>query len=314
MAGDPKVTVLLPVYNAGGYLAPAVESILGQTLRDFELLAIDDGSADDSRGMLERYAHRDPRIRVISRPNRGLTATLNEGIEAARGDYIARMDADDEMAPERLARQVALLEARPDVGVVFSGVTLIDAAGRVIAHLPSGTVDPERFHRRLLEGRNSIVHPTVTMRTAIARAVGGYPEDYPHAEDYAMWLRMAEHTHFECCPEPLLRYRLLEASVSSKNSAALMESMRRAQADACARAGIEQAFEGTPVIRGEGRGGLARHIESMLTGTAWLAWRRGDRRRALRLGLQALRRRPYNPGAWKSLLMLATKPPPPAEP
>src|SRR6476661_6105481 len=126
----PPVSVLMPVYNAGRYVAEAVESILGQTYADFEFLIVDDGSTDRSRAILERYAARDPRIRLVSRPNTGYAAALNELLGLARGELVARMDADDVALPERLLRQVNYLRAHPEVVCVGTAVHLIDGGGR----------------------------------------------------------------------------------------------------------------------------------------------------------------------------------------
>ena len=116
----------MPVYNAAHYVAGAVESILGQTFREFEFVIVDDGSIDGSTQILKRFAERDSRIRLIRRENRGLVASLNEGIEAARGEFIARMDADDIALPERLARQLESLRCNHDVVAVGTQVQRID--------------------------------------------------------------------------------------------------------------------------------------------------------------------------------------------
>jgi len=117
MDRPPRITVLMPVYNAGPFLAEAVDSLLAQTWSDFELLAMDDGSTDGSGGLLDRYAERDPRVRVVHAPHRGLVDTLNDGLDLSRGELIARADAADVNLPRRLERQVQLMDGRPEVGV-----------------------------------------------------------------------------------------------------------------------------------------------------------------------------------------------------
>jgi glycosyltransferase involved in cell wall biosynthesis len=112
----PLVSVVLPVYNAQRYVAAALESVLGQSMSDLEVIAIDDGSSDGSLAEMERIAAADARVRLVSRPNRGLVATLNEGVAAAGGEWIARMDADDVSLPERFATQLDFMQsARVDV-------------------------------------------------------------------------------------------------------------------------------------------------------------------------------------------------------
>ena len=111
----PEVTVLMTAYNAARYLREAVDSILNQTFRDFEFVIVDDGSTDRTLSILQDYARRDPRIRIISRPNTGLTRALNDGLATIRSPLIARMDADDVALPERFAKQLALLDTGFDL-------------------------------------------------------------------------------------------------------------------------------------------------------------------------------------------------------
>src|SRR5678816_4165512 len=115
MSTTPRVSIVMPVYNAAAYLAEAVDSILAQTFRDFQFVIVNDGSTDRSTAILERYAHRDQRIKLISRPNTGIVGALNDGLAEATGDYIARMDADDVSTPNRLAVQVDYLDKHLDV-------------------------------------------------------------------------------------------------------------------------------------------------------------------------------------------------------
>ena len=156
---QPRVTVVLPVWNAGGYLAAAVESIRAQTLADWELLAIDDGSTDGSRQLLDDFARRDGRITVTSRPNRGLAATLQEGIERARSGVVALMNADDVSHPDRLARQLAFLERHPTVAALGTQTRLfVDGHATAIeSRLP---LSPQAC-RRFLPVAPPLAHPTV---------------------------------------------------------------------------------------------------------------------------------------------------------
>src|SRR5665647_1469233 len=122
---SPKVTVLMSVYNSESFLAEAIDSILGQTFKDFEFLIINDGSKDKSLEIIKNRAKNDPRIRLISRPNKGLVKSLNEGLAKARGEYIARMDSDDISLKTRLKKEVDFLDSHPDVGMVGSNYTII---------------------------------------------------------------------------------------------------------------------------------------------------------------------------------------------
>ena len=165
----PTVSVVVRVYNAERHLREAVESVLAQTFADFELLAIDDGSNDASVAILESYG--DPRIRIVSQPNGGKIAAAQRGLAEARGRYVAILDADDRSAPERFARQVAYLEAHPDVVMVGSALGIIDERGaRVGAAAILGTT--LRFGRR---SRSTI--PSGTRRSSTGATQRAAPAD-----------------------------------------------------------------------------------------------------------------------------------------
>ena len=200
----PSVSVVLPVWNAERYLAGAIESVLAQSFADFELLIVDDGSTDGSGASIRRY--RDHRIRHIENDkNLGVTRSLNLALERARGRYVARMDADDLCAPERLERQVAFLDAHRDVALVASRARWIDAHGTEIGVIDT-PVDGETLCRRLRR-RNCIVHGSVMIRSEVVREVGGYDESMERAEDYDLWLRLAERHRIAVLPDLLYSWR-----------------------------------------------------------------------------------------------------------
>ena len=206
MSADPKVTVLMPVYNAEAYLREAMDSILAQTLTDFEFLIIDDGSTDSSAGIVRSYTDR--RIRLVQNErNLKLAATLNRGLALARGEYVARMDADDISLPERLARQVAFMDAHPAVGI--SG-TWAEAFGEARFSMPNPT-DSERIRAKLLFD-SALVHPAVILRpTLLAQHGLAYRDLYP-IDDYDLWQRAARVFPLANLPEALLRYRVTRGS------------------------------------------------------------------------------------------------------
>ncbi len=195
----PRVSVVMPVRDGERFLREALDSILGQTLADLELVVVDDGSTDSTPALLRAAAARDERVRVRSQPPGGLTVAINAGCAHARAPLIARMDADDVMLPGRLERQVAYLDANPDVALLGGGVVLIDEAGREIDR------EPGRERLELLE-RNELTHATVIMRADALRALGGYRLD--QAEDYDLWLRFEERYGVAALSEPVIRYRL----------------------------------------------------------------------------------------------------------
>lgn len=191
----PVVSVLLPVYNGALTLARALESVCVQTLADWETVVLDDGSTDGTDGVLETFRRREPRIRVVRRPHRGLVAALNDGLALCRGTFIARLDADDVCHPDRLAEQAAYLMLRPEVGVVGSLVAFggdmvrqtgyalhVDWLNSVIA---AETIDRQRFVE------SPLAHPSVMFRRDLVDRHGGYREG-PFPEDYELWLRWLE--------------------------------------------------------------------------------------------------------------------------
>jgi glycosyltransferase involved in cell wall biosynthesis len=205
----------MPVHNGESYLREAVESILCQTFRDFELLIINDGSSDGSLEILGDYD--DARIRVVDNgKNLGISASLNRGIELARGDYIARMDCDDVSLPERLERQAAYLDGNPGCTVVGVRVCFMDAAGEPRGFWNDDLATPSsREIRRFLPRANCIAHPGVMVRkSALTRY--GYAKAQEGSEDYDLWLRMcADGLVIDKLDEILLRYRLNPVSVTA---------------------------------------------------------------------------------------------------
>ncbi len=207
----------MAVYNVARFLREAVDSVLAQTFADFELVVIDDGSTDDSAAILATYA--DPRLVVIRQPNAGLIASLNAGIRAARGELIARMDPDDRCEPNRLAVQVAYLDAHPEVTLLGSAVATMDEDGRPLA--PRVSFPATHVELWSTIGRRPWVfcHPAVVFRRAAAVAAGLYDPRYEHAEETEFFARlMAAHAAANL-PDVLLSYRIRRGAMSLNNAA-----------------------------------------------------------------------------------------------
>jgi glycosyltransferase involved in cell wall biosynthesis len=208
------VSVVVPAFNAGRYLRAAVDSILAQSYRDFELIVIDDGSTDGSMESISAIP--DERLRIVRNPqNRGLVATRNRGIQLARAPLMAILDSDDVARADRLEKQVARFRDDPALALLGSCADIIDDDGRVI-----GEIDPELYihediKRQLLNG-NRFVQSSVMVRLDAVRSVGGYPQGYDVAEDYALWLRLAETHHVANIPEQLVQYRVHGAQISQR--------------------------------------------------------------------------------------------------
>jgi glycosyltransferase involved in cell wall biosynthesis len=206
----PRVSVVIPVFNAAPTLPCSIGSIGAQTFRDWELIAVDDGSTDGSAAWLEELARREPRLRLVRQTHDGIVAALNAGLAVARGEFIARMDADDESFPDRLAGQTAFLDARPEIGVVGS---LVEYGGDRAAnegyalHVDwlNTLTSPESIAlNRFVE--SPFAHPSVMFRRELIARHGGYREgDFP--EDYELWLRWLEAgVRMAKTPESLLRW------------------------------------------------------------------------------------------------------------
>ncbi|HKF50792.1 MAG TPA: glycosyltransferase [Candidatus Acidoferrales bacterium] len=210
-----RISVVMSVYNGQEYLPEAVDSILTQTFRDFEFIIIDDGSVDKTAEILTRYAERDSRIRIISHENKGRAASLNIGIEAAKSEYIARMDADDVALPERLQQQFDFLETQPQVGIVGGAVELIKRNGSGVRRVQPPVSDSE-IRTIMLQG-NPMWHPAITMRRKVVIAAGGYRKQFLDADDYDLWLRMVELCQIANLGIYVLRYRIHANQVSVQN-------------------------------------------------------------------------------------------------
>lgn len=207
---SPRVSVILSVHDGEAYLGEAVESILQQAFADFEFIVIDDGSTDGTPEVLGSF--KDPRLVVVNQPHAGLTVSLNRAIKQSRGELIARMDADDVALPERFERQVAYLDAHPEVGLLGTGALEIAPSGEVVATVVPPETDAEI--RRALIRRNPFVHSSVMARREVIERAGGYDERLPVAQDYDLWMRVAALTRMANLPEPLVRRRLLPGRVS----------------------------------------------------------------------------------------------------
>lgn len=224
--GVPLVSVVLPVHDGEAFLAAAIKSILSQTMRDFELIVIDDGSNDGSARIAAGFA--DPRLRLIrNESNRGLVATLNEGLALARGRFVARMDADDVAEPQRLERQVARFLVDESLAALGTAIEYIDAAGRSVSVPPRQVQGPVMLRWRLLRG-TCLYHPTMMVDRSRVGEDARYAPEFPHAEDYELFLRLSRRVDLDNLSEPLVKQRVHEGSVSAR--------FRDTQRDSAARA------------------------------------------------------------------------------
>ncbi len=201
----PRISVLMPVHNAGAFLDEALGSLAAQTFRDFELVAVDDASGDGGAERLSEWGRRVAWLRMLRRPEQGgVAAALNTGLAQCRGEFVARMDADDIAMPDRLARQLEFLDRHADVGMCGGRAMTFGAGDEALIRPP----ETDEAIRAWLVFGSAFVHPTVMLRREVLDRAGGRYRTVLGVEDYELWLRLAEVTRLANLPEPLLRYRV----------------------------------------------------------------------------------------------------------
>ena len=207
----PLVSVVLAVYNGERFLRCALDSLVSQTFTDFELIIVDDASTDRTPSILDDYT--DPRlVRMANSENAGQTPSLNKGLQIARGELIARHDADDISHPERLRLQVEAMRSDRNLALLGTAYERIDRRGRLLEKVSPPTTN-ERLQKRLEEG-NIFCHGSVIMRRDLLEKVGGYNDYFSVTQDYDLWLRLAEHGELANLPHALYQFRFDGASVS----------------------------------------------------------------------------------------------------
>ena len=221
----PRITVAMSVYNNGSYVGAAIDSILAQSFGDFEFLIVNDGSTDESAAVIDARAATDSRIRVIHQENKGFIASLNRMFAEARSPWIARMDGDDVSHPNRIARQLAFVEAHPNHGVVSCASELIGPDGKVLnKEIREKPLTHDAIFANLEDGP-LINHNAALMARDPVIAVGGYRTAYRHCEDYDLWLRLIDRTRFANLSDKLVSYRIYPEQVSNRH---LVEQARNA--------------------------------------------------------------------------------------
>ena len=260
----PRVSVLMPCYNVEATLDETMESLLGQTMGSFEIVAVDDGSTDSTLAMLEGWAQRAPRVKVLPLPHRGIIPALNEGLAACEAPYVARMDGDDRAHPTRLERQVGYLDQHPDVAVLASQVEgfpvgdvregfriYIDWLNSLITH---ADITREIFVE------SPLPHPSLTFRKRWVVELGGYKE-FGWPEDYDLWLRLyIAGARFAKTPEVLLYWREHPERLTRTDSRYSVKNFLRAKAHYIMRGPL--ADRDAVIIWGAGQMGrrLSKHL------------------------------------------------------
>lgn len=248
-AHNPLVSVVMSVRDGERTIAQAVRSVLSQTLAELELIVIDDGSDDGTAKIVADDARRDPRLRLLSHGKRGLAESLNRGIAAARGDFIARLDADDLSLPDRLARQVECMDSLPELAILGSAAYLVSPTGGALRIVEPPLTDSAIRGALLFD--NPFIHSAVMLRRETLRRGGlDYNPAYAHCEDYELWSRLLERGQGMNLPEPLVARREHPAQTSRvAQEACLTWAERIAQAN-LRRLGLDLPIETVRRLRG----------------------------------------------------------------
>src|SRR6185312_12601558 len=292
MTDVPLISVLMPVRNAQRYVAQAIDSVLDQSVGDFELIITDDGSTDDTVKIVRQYAERDPRIRFDQQANAGTTRTLNRQITLARGEFLARMDADDISLPQRFEKQLAFLRERPDYVLVGCQALLIDPDGRIICPKRGTPAEHEEIDKLLLGLQWPLVHPAVLMRIDAVRRLKGYDEQHPVSQDHDLFLRLAEIGKLANLPDILLHYRQhFHSTVFTKSA-----DHRHHLVEICRKAYVRRGLPLSDLKKPQ-----VDHMDpiSHRRNWAWWALESGNLSTARHHAAAVLRSAPLAPASWR---------------
>lgn len=207
----PKITVLMPAYNAGNYIASAIESVLTQTFSDFELLIINDGSTDNTQQIIETF--KDDRIIVINQQNQGISRSLNTGLEQAKAKFIARFDADDICNDTRLEKQYDFLISHSEYIIVGTDAEYISESGEHLCYFHCSAHTHEQIMNDIFL-YCPFTHSSVMYKKEVVLRCGGYPVDAHTFEDYLLWVKLSSYGKFYNLPEPLIKVRFSASSVT----------------------------------------------------------------------------------------------------
>jgi glycosyltransferase involved in cell wall biosynthesis len=293
MQATPTISVLMAVYHGQEYLREAIDSIRAQTVGDFEFVIIDDGSTDGSLAILREYESTDQRIRIITRPNKGLTKSLNEGIAVCRGEFIARMDSDDVALPDRFEKQLNLLRSNPELIAVGGDVMRIDADGSRL-NSPRMPITHDEIEADLLIGKGgALVHPALMIRRSALVEAGGYREKFKTAQDLDLYLRLARKGKLANVPDVVLKYRIHGGSVSHA---------KREQQDRDVYQILSEAYaaRGRSMPRAVGRRRFELTVQKY-TSEFWAVWRRQDYGLARKAAWRVIRKAPLRVDSWMLL-------------
>ncbi len=214
-----RVSVIVNVFNGEAHLREAIDSVLAQTMSELELLVVDDGSTDNTAEIVKQFMSTDPRVKLLQQANQGIAAAMNLGLSEAKCDWVAHLDADDRMHPERLEWQLEYVSKHPKVSVLASYATMVNNRGQPIG-FSRRPVDSDRAIRELQPREVlEIVHSSVLMSRQALESIGNYPSGHPGVEDRELWSRLATAGYrLTVLPELLTEYRLHGNSLTAQRA------------------------------------------------------------------------------------------------
>lgn len=289
----PTVSVVMPAYNAKRYITDAVESVLAQTFRDFELIIIDDGSTDGTEAILMQLAAKDSRIRLTRRPNTGIVGALNDALARANGEFVARMDADDLSFPERFEKQLTFLREHPDCVCVGTQIQRMDPYGTPL-HREEHNLTHAEIDTELMTGRGfAMVHPTVMMRREAVETVGGYRKQYEISEDLDLFLRLGEVGTLANLSDLLLHYRIHYNSINHQKHEYQQKIKRGLMEEAYKRRGVPL----TEAMEFKRKVPPPKYEQTCVWG--WGALKKGHLQAARLHALDAMKLHPFKADSWR---------------
>jgi glycosyltransferase involved in cell wall biosynthesis len=309
----PLITVIIPMRNAAAYVRAAVGSVLKQTGAELEVIVVDDGSTDASAKIVRDIA--DPRIRIIPGPQKGISAAFNAGLADAKGEYVARCDADDLYPPARLAWQLEFLQSHSDFGAVSGSFATMTHRGKPVAQQDAGRTTAEEVTAELRAGRGRSHVCAYLFRSSLLRQIGGCREFFVTAEDVDLQLRLAEIARIFHDPRSAYLYRLHDASITH-----VQKSGERSFFERCAREFQQQRLTrgqddlqlghppAIPKAEDAPRASSRQQIQRLLIGQAWAVHGQGRKLAGIALGLRAWFTSPLHLTVLKSVVALAVKP------
>ncbi len=274
----PKVSVIIPAYNAMNFLPQTVESVLKQTFTNFEILIVNDGSKDNIKEWYENNI-KDPRVKLISQENKGLSAARNLGIAVTKGEYIAFLDADDLWKPKKLEKQVRCFEKDPKVGLVYTWTAFIDELDNPIGRIISSNIEGNAWEKMVVNDKISNGSSAMVRRICFDK-VGLFDSNVNSTSDRDMWIRIAEHYSFAVVKEPLTLYRRHSQNMTN-NYKLIMEDLHQV---------FEKTFKSAPI---ESQYLRSRCYAWMNIYIAWLFIDKKDYKQAIYFRRQALLHYPF---------------------